>query len=455
MTVLQAPAGALPIEAAPRPQRARLISIPYLLLRSSTAAAAFAMGLVQTFVFARILSPERFSIFIVLGAVGYSLWVSDLGLAKILFVNLRKGHLSGRVETTAATQATAVIVIYLLIAVVGSLACFAAMALRARFSSNDAADFALFFLFIALNLPWYCLRSVAISVDEFLFYETLEVARRFINIATMLSMLIGLTFTKFLILSNLIWVVLFACALTRLISAGALMPHFTQLPRSAVEFFRSNRKSILRSGTFSLSDLFTFTFPFYVVPMIFGLGAPVIILEATSRVFRGAGVVYAAGCDLAIPEQTRAFAAHDGSRLVRTTLMAAGLCAIPGILACALLIFAAQPLFKFLLHSAATVPPAVTPVLLTLLLAYIVQLVSQTLLQHTGYFREISRIGAGVAIAMGAATAITVLARLGIVGFLTAYAVAYTMGALALAVAMVRGPIRAAKTGRPAGPLMS
>jgi len=46
-------------------------------------------GFVQTFTFARVLSPDRFSLFIVVGAIGYTLWLTDLGLAKILFVNLR------------------------------------------------------------------------------------------------------------------------------------------------------------------------------------------------------------------------------------------------------------------------------------------------------------------------------------------------------------------------------
>ena len=46
-------------------------------------------------------------------------------------------------------------------------------------------------------------------------------------------------------------------------------------------FFREHIKSIRRSGAFALSDIFIYTFPYYVVPWAFGLGAPTIILEAT------------------------------------------------------------------------------------------------------------------------------------------------------------------------------
>jgi hypothetical protein len=131
---------------------ARLISIPFLLLRISTAGGAFAMGLVQTLVFARVLTPDRFSLFILVGAIGYSLWLCDLGLAKILFVQLRAAHLAGKTDARAASQATAVIVFYVLLAAGGSLVCFGFMAARSSFSLLDAADFGLFFFYITLNL---------------------------------------------------------------------------------------------------------------------------------------------------------------------------------------------------------------------------------------------------------------------------------------------------------------
>ena len=152
---------------------ARLISIPFLLLRVSTAGGAFAMGLVQTLVFARVLTPDRFSLFILVGAIGYSLWLCDLGLAKILFVQLRTAHLAGKTDARAASQATAVIVFYVLLAAGGSLICFGFMAARPSFSLLEAADFGLFFFYITLNLTWVCLRSLSIAVDEYVFYEKL------------------------------------------------------------------------------------------------------------------------------------------------------------------------------------------------------------------------------------------------------------------------------------------
>src|SRR5579864_9053682 len=102
-----------------------LISIPYLLLRGSTAAGAVAMGFVQTFVFARILTPERFSVFIVVGAMGYTIWLAELGLPGIVFVNLRARHLAGRHDEKTAREATAVVLLFTGLALAASLICFA------------------------------------------------------------------------------------------------------------------------------------------------------------------------------------------------------------------------------------------------------------------------------------------------------------------------------------------
>jgi len=442
---MRANIGPLPDTVAPvaKPPE-RLISIPYLFLRASTAGGALAMGFVQTFVFARILSPERFSIFIVVGAIGYTLWVTDLGLAKILFVNLRKPHLAGNRDEAAARQATAVILLYVLLAIAASLGCLAVTLAHTASTLRGAVELSLFMLYITLNLAWFSLRGISIAVDLFVYYERLELVRRVINIATMLAMLAGLPLVAFLIGSNVLWAALFAAASTKLVRRGALAPHVRNFLPELVSFFRLNWHSVARSSTGALSAVFMATFPYYVVPIWFGLGAAPIILEVTFRIFRGACVIFAAICDLAIPGQTRALAARDVERLVKTTLLAAGLCCVPAAIACALLIFAGGPLFTLLLRSAATGPHAIVPVLVVLLLASILQIVSEALLQYSGFFRSLAYNGAAVTAAMVVATVIAIAARLDLVGFLALYAAVYTAGAVGLAIAAVRGPIRAA-----------
>ncbi len=88
----------------------------------------------------------------------------------------------------------------------------------------QAAEYALFFSFSALNLVWFPLRNVSNAVDQFIYFETLEAVRRGGHIALMLALLIGLPLPIFLIGGNLLWAAVFAASIVPLLHAGALAP---------------------------------------------------------------------------------------------------------------------------------------------------------------------------------------------------------------------------------------
>jgi O-antigen/teichoic acid export membrane protein len=425
---------------------AGLLSVRYFLLRASTATAAVVSGLVQTFVFARVLPAEEFSIYILIGTFGVSLWLFDLGAAKILFVRQRARHIAQRSDDTIVAQSSAVVALYALIVLAGTLACFAVMASRASVTTWQAFEFALFFSFAALNLVWFPLRNVSNAVDEFISFETLEAIRRGGHIVIMLALLIGLPLPVFLLLANLLWFALLAICFSRLVGKGAIAAGMPKLWSTLGAFWRANRAELLRSGNYAVAELAIYNFPYLVVPMVFGLGAPTIILDTVFKIFRGATLIYAAGLDPMVPRQTRAFADHDAPTLKRATLIATVLCAVPTLALCALLLFAGDRLFALLLGQAATVPPAATMILIVLLLANLAQNVASCLLLHTGFFREIARVASFLVVAMAGMTALVLLTGLDIVGFIGGYAAVYVMGAVLYVVYVLRGPIRIAST---------
>jgi O-antigen/teichoic acid export membrane protein len=433
-----------------RPLRAiaSLLSLRYFVLRTSTAGAAIASGLVQTFVFARVLSPQDFSIFILIGTFGLSLWLFDLGAAKILYVRQRERHLTGAGDATVPAQSSAVVVLYALIILTGTLLCFAVMAAQPWVSAARAAEFALFFSFSALNLVWFPLRNVSSAVDEFISFEMLEAVRRVGHIGLILALLIGLPLSICLLLCNLLWFVVLAASIARLVHKGALALRIAGTFGALSALWRGNRGAILRSGNYAMAELTVYNFPYLVVPLMFGLGAPTIILDTVFKIFRGATLIYAAGLDPLIPRQTRAFAERDAATLKKATLMAAVLCAIPTIALCALLWFAGDQVFAVLLGPAATVPASVIPVLIILLVSNMVQNVASCLLQHTGFFREIARVATFLVVSMAAMTAIVYVAGSDIVGFIGAYTAVYVAGAVLYVAYVVRRPFRIAAQGK-------
>ncbi len=313
-----------------------------------------------------------------------------------------------------------------------------------RGTALNAAEFALFFEFISLNLVWFALRNIAIAVDEYVLFEALETIRRAGYFLGLAAVLFGLPLIVMLIAINALWAAVIVVCAKRMIARGALQPRVRGALDNLLAFFRANRAQLLSSGVFAASEIYVYNYPYLIVPMLFGLGAPPIILDTTFKVFRGGATIFGAVCDILVPRQTSALAERDGPTLVRATLLAAALCAIPASIAGAILIFGADRLFGFLLGNAATMPAAATPILLVLLAANLAQMVANSVLVHNGYFKEVARLGVAISAAMTAVATVAIIGHLDIVRFLEGYTAVYACGALAAVVLMIRGPINLA-----------
>jgi O-antigen/teichoic acid export membrane protein len=343
-----------------------------------------------------------------------------------------------------ATQANSVVILYAVLVMAGSLIHFAVLAARPTISLWQAAEFSLFFLFAALNLVWFVLRNLSVAVEKYIYFESLEAIRRAGHILALLAMLVGLPLPIFLLLLNLLWIVLFTLAAIPLVRLGALRPNLHGIPGQILAFFSENRASALFTSAQAVSELYLHNILYFAVPIVFGLGAPIIVLDTTFKIFFGALTVSSAACDLLVPRQTSAFARHDRPALVRATLAALGLCTVPNFIIGGLLIFAADPLFALLLGPVAHMPAALTPILLVLFAAGVVKTVSSFLLTHTGYFKESSRLSVFIGVLMTVVMSAAALMHFDMISFLRLYAACFALGAIFYALQAVRGPIGAA-----------
>jgi O-antigen/teichoic acid export membrane protein len=420
----------------------RFLSIPYLLLRATTAGGGLVGGLVQTFVFARILDPERFSVFILVGTLGIALWLSDIGLVKIIFVRMRAWLLGGAEAGAAVVgHATAIVILYFLLGIVCTIACFFG-ALLLGAGAYGGLELALFFLFTAITLVWFALRNISLAVDDFIFFEVMEVTRRTLHVGFMLATLIGLSLMAFLVIANLIWAALFAVMIARLSRKGALQATVAGFAGHLRSFFRDNRKEVVSGGTYAVNEFYLYNFAYAIVPAAYGLGAPTIILDTLFKVVRGATVLYSAASDVALPRQTRAHSEGDRRSVVLATWMAAGLASLPGIAICIALAFFSEPMFRILLGDSAVMPQPIVHLMIVLLIANLIQTVSNFLLIHTGYFKVIARLSILVSLAATFATAIAIVAGADLTGFIKAFTAVYVASALSYFTLALRGPLR-------------
>lgn len=422
----------------------RLISYRYTVLRVSTAAGTLGAGILQTFVFARALGADRFSLFILFAALGYTLYLTDAGMVKVLFVDLRGRFLQNRPFGAIVGQATGLVILYFMIAALATLICFFVLEIHFRSSMLDSTELTLFFAFNAVNLPWIALRYFSIAIDEYYFFETLEALRRGLTMAALLAMLAGLPVFVFLLLINCGWVSIVYAAVAKLVRRGVLGGNLRDSLIHLVGFFRTNRRQIANSAVYAASETFIYNFPYFLVPWAYGLGAPTIILDTAFKVCRAANQFYSAACDALVPRQTSALAERDGAAMIRATWLAAILCGLPAVAASVILILAGDKLFALLLGPAAVMPPATAPIIIMLLTGNLAQMVSHSVLVHTGYFKEVARISFSMVAAMIGVAALTIWAQFDILQFLNAYAAVYTCGALVAVAMMIRGPIRLA-----------
>jgi len=422
----------------------RLVSFRYMVLRASTAGATLVVGLLQTFVFARVLSPERFSLFIFVAAVSYSLYLADGGIVKVLFVNLRRRFLQNKPFGGIANHATVVIGIYFALASLATLLCFAVLLAHGKESLADCGELALFFLFNAVNLPWLALRNISIAIDEFFYFEALEASRRVLNIVALLALLFGLPVLMFLLIVNVGWVAAIFVATVKLRQrraiGGKLRHSFIHLR----VFFRGNGRQLLSSAAHAISETYIYNFSYFLVPWFYGLGAPMIVFDTANKIFRSNYLIYSAICDLFVPRQTRAFSDHDAPTLVRAILLAIAMGAVPLLFVVGILVFFHKAFFALLLGPAAVMPPEIVPVLVILLTVSLAKMVAYSVLIHCGFFSQAARLGPIFVVAMTGASVLALVLKLDIVGFMSLNAAGYTIGTMLAFIAMIRGPIHGA-----------
>jgi len=422
----------------------RIISYPYMILRAATAGATLGAGLLQTFVFARVLAPERFSLFIFVAALGYSLYLADAGVVKVLFVTLRRRFLQDKPLGMIAGQATVLFVLYCALTALAAAICFLILVAYFNYSTIESAELTLFFLFNAINLPWFALRNISIAIDEYFHFETLEASRRGLNTIALVALLLGLPVMAFLVIINAGWVAAIVAAIAKLrrrrAFGGALRRNLVYL----LAFFRANGRQLFSSTVHAISETYIYNFPYFLVPWAYGLGAPTIIFDTAYKIFRGNQMIYGATTDLFVPRQTRAFNDRDAPTLIRATLLALAVSAVPLICIVSVLAVVHDRFFTFLLGSAAVMPPEIVPVLVIMLSVNLVKLVAYSLLVHCGFFAQVARLGPLFIVAMTGTSFLAIWLKLDIVGFMALNAAGYTIGTIFAFITMMRGPIRVA-----------
>jgi len=375
---------------------------------------------VLIYVFARILPVTFYTQVVFVGSIANYVLAADLGFSAFLYATVRKEYLAGRLVASQDNISTSFsIYISLVFAAVVVLA-----AVLAADGSIDAEELslALYFAAVVPGLPWTLYRRLAAALDQLVRFELIEMARRIATTLAICSLLLGVGFRTFCLITLAVWFLAYVAAFLSLRRTGVLL---RWKARGFAGFLRRHRGGIGRSGTFTGAEFLLYNGPYLAIPFLFKDATAIVIYDLFYKVTRFSGLSYNIAIETFLPQQTRAFHANQKELIGPSVRRVALVCLVPLLLGSAAILLGGTWAFGRLLPSPYQVSPIVQYCMVAMLAAGLVHSTAGTLVVAIGRFGAALRIAIVTLTLLALAMAATRLLGLSFDRFLVLYVAAY------------------------------
>jgi hypothetical protein len=403
----------------------------YLTLKVSNTAFQLVFGILTTYVFLRILSPDVFATYILISAIGGYSSLADLGCSSLIYVNMRKAYLDGHHLETALEEALAALLTYgavvlLVLFVVGAL-------IVTDVIQNHGAplNLILYLLFWLLLLPWNMVRTTANAVDLYVPFEIIELMRRLLVTAFLIALLAGLEVRQYLIAINVVWGACFlVAAFYGRRSFGEFGVGKGSIAAAVVRLYCDRLPSVKAVAAFNVSAFTIYVFPYFIIP---GMSFPrdaLVVFDTFYKVGRFGATVYRVAGDAFLPMQTRAV--HEGRKrdlmsLVGTVLAFQFVIFLVGAIC---LLGGSDRIFPALLNGKVEISQTIVLMMVAMLFLELIQLTLEVILINSGLFEPMAKLYVTVVTALGTVALVSYLCKLSFPLFLGAYVLVYGIGAI-------------------------
>jgi O-antigen/teichoic acid export membrane protein len=403
----------------------------YLALKALSTGLQVVFGILTTYIFLRILSPDVFAAYILISAIGGYSNVADLGCSNLMYVNMRKAYLDGHHLGTALEEALAALLTYgavvlIVLFVVGAL-------VIADIIKNHGAplDLILYLLFWLLLLPWRIVGTTANAVDLFVPFEILELMRRLLVTGFMILLLGGLEVRHYVIAINIVWA---ACFLLAAFYARRLFAEFGankgSIAAAFVRLYRGRLASVRAVAAWNVSTFTIFVFPYFIVPAMSFPKEALVIFDTFYKVCRFGATAYGLAGDAFLPMQTRAV--HEGRlrNLMSSVGTVLALKSIIFLVGAICLLGGSDRIFPILLNGKVEISQAIVLMMVAMLFLQIIHLTLEQILINSGLFEPMAKLYVTMVTALGAVALVSYLGKLEFPTFLGAYVLVYGIGAI-------------------------
>lgn len=405
----------------------------YLLLRLLNTALGLVWGFALMAVMIRTIGVDRYSYYVIIGAIGIYIASVDLGISNVLYARLREAFFKNTVSDLAA-PARGSIAVYVAVAIFATLLYAVYLALAAPPAAGSAWALFLFFAATLANFPWIVLRAVVAAVDGHLHFEAIDFFRRAGQLLCFgLLLLMGDLEATFLLL-DLIWLVAYVLLFRDLRTCGIggidLRPrHMAADLRAFVTAFGG---MILHSAVFVLSEAFIYNYPYALLPVIYGAGVEIVLFDVFYKFLRAAITANQVASMGLLPQISRWHFAGDRPRLMHTLAAVFGLSLAAMVAMNLILHFGRDHIFAALLReNADLITPTIVAAIAIITIANALQNTAGSYIVNIGKVRLAKSLGLFMVFSFSAATVAAYLTDVGFDGFILIYSLVYLFGALA------------------------
>jgi O-antigen/teichoic acid export membrane protein len=355
------------------------------------------------------------------GSIANYVLAADLGFSAFLYATVRKEFLGGRLAASEEYISTS-FSIYISLVLAAIIVLAAIMAADGSISP-DEFSLALYFAAVVPGLPWTLYRRLAAALDQLVRFELIEMARRTATTLAICSLLLGVGFRIFCLVTLAVWFMAYAAAFLSLRRSGVVL---RWKARGFAGFLRRHRGGIGRSGTFTGAEFLLYNGPYLAIPFLFKDPTAIVIYDLFYKVTRFSGLSYNIAIETFLPQQTRAFHANQKHLIASSMRRVALVCLVPLLLGAAAIMIGGNWAFSRLLPSPYQVSPVVQYCMVAMLAAGLVHSTAGTLIVAIGRFGAALRIAIVTLLLLALAMAATRLLGLSFDQFLVLYVAAYT-----------------------------
>lgn len=403
----------------------------YLTLKMSNTAFQLAFGILNTYVFLRVVSPDVFAAYILISAIGAYASLADLGCSNLIYVNMRKAFLDGHHLGSALEEALGALLTYAAIVLIVFSVISALIVANVIANHGAPLNLILYLLFWLFLLPWNIVRTTANAVDLYVPFEIIELMRRLLVTSFLIAAFAGLQLREYLIAINVTWA---GCFLLAAFSGRRLFAEFgadkASIAAAVVRLYRDRLTSVKAVAAFNVSAFTIYVFPYFIIPGMSFPSSALIVFDTFYKVGRFGATVYRVAADSFLPMQTRAV--HEGR--TRELMLSVGM-----VLAFQFVIFLAGALcllggsdwiFPALLNGKVEISQTIVLMMVAMLFLELIQLTLEVILINSGLFEPMAKLYATVLAALGAVALASYLLELAFPTFLGAYVLVYGIGAI-------------------------